>query len=764
MVNINYVLRQIQNGNLSVLKDSTELINNKALFLLDSKTHSEKDIMEMGMIIRISNILYNNSDIDILPLEDGVYDLLLELYKTYNPAYQVGAEPVIFTESTHIMNEKKISINPIQRIDADKVDDFLFYNNIITGPDLNRKDLLKRPIVRSYNDNISRRVVNIKHQYPELVGTLDKCKFVLNSVAVQSGVFNDTNVKIFERDFIASHILNGYYSNTDIIRGILELKYDGISVESTVSNRVLSARTRGDANEDIAADITPILQDYPFVHAKNVQDHEAFGMKFEAIMTYNNLVKYNQIRNKDYKNCRTAISSIFSSSDGYKYRDLITLVPLATSLDLDRIVEVEFMNKYYRSNEILRYTIIEGNYNQIIYQVKRFKEEAEFMRQYMPFMYDGIVFSYLDKDLRKRLGRVNAVNKYSIAIKFNPLSKLTTFRGYTYTVGQDGSITPMIHYDPVEFYGTIHTKSSGHSYHRFKNLGLRIGDVLSVVYVNDVMPYVYKDDNSNNASNPNPIVPFIEYCPSCNTKLVPSASGKTMICPNVECPERNINRMISMMQKLNLKDFSEAYLTQIAKKNLYELLNITYDELIQKGLGELTSRKFIDRMNELKTKSIYDYKIIGSLGFTNIGVRKWKLILNKFTLSELLGMESEQLQYSLMNIKGVGPVTAEIIAKEFEFFRNDLLTINTMNNIIITKGLKTGKVIRFSGVRDKQLIEQLSDMGHDITEGSVTLKTDILLIPNETYTSPKTKKASENENTSIVVIDDFIKNMDKYLK
>ena len=38
----------------------------------------------------------------------------------------------------------------------------------------------------------------------------------------------------------------------------------------------------------------------------------------------------------------------------------------------------------------------------------------------------------------------------------------------------------MIHYNPVEFYGTIHTKSSGHSYERFNNLGLRLGDIITV--------------------------------------------------------------------------------------------------------------------------------------------------------------------------------------------------------------------------------------------------------------------------------------------
>ena len=46
-----------------------------------------------------------------------------------------------------------------------------------------------------------------------------------------------------------------------------------------------------------------------------------------------------------------------------------------------------------------------------------------------------------------------------------------------------GSITPMIHYDSVEFYGTIHPKSTGHSYKRFKELNLAVGDIICAEYV-----------------------------------------------------------------------------------------------------------------------------------------------------------------------------------------------------------------------------------------------------------------------------------------
>ena len=89
--------------------------------------------------------------------------------------------------------------------------------------------------------------------------------------------------------------------------------------------------------------------------------------------------------------------------------------------------------KYQR----LVYGVCPKNYIEDLFLIKTFASEAEYYRQWIPFMYDGIVVSYLDNNIRQKLGRENFINKYSIAVKFNPMKKQTIFRGYSYTVGQD---------------------------------------------------------------------------------------------------------------------------------------------------------------------------------------------------------------------------------------------------------------------------------------------------------------------------------------
>ncbi len=754
------ILFKLQQCDISVInRDTTLLINNKAMEILNTKDVTPEQIYDMENIIWISNILYNNTDNDNLPLEDGVYDLLLELYKKYNPNYQIGAEPIKFDSTNDISTNKQL-ISAIELIDKEKMNDFLFVNDLSKEPRPNMNDFLI-PCITFENDYISKRVVDTKHMYPELVGSLDKCKFVLNSQADERGVLDDPKVRVFERDFFQKHINSGVLDPNRVFSMILELKYDGLSVEGEVSNIVHTARTRGDANADIGADITPILNGYSFKHAKDIPSDERFGMKFEAIMTYDNLWKYNLKRGKTYKNCRTAISGLFSSSDAADYREFITLVPLATSLHLDRLTEVEFMNKYYHSGEYLRYSIITGKYVEILFQIKRFVEEADYMRSMMPFMYDGVVVSYIDEDLINKLGRSNSINQYSTAIKFNPMVKQSIFRGYEFTVGQDGSITPMIYYDPVEFYGTIHNHSTGHSYERFKNLSLREGDIIDIEYTNEVMPYVSKPDNSFNANNTNQVIEFISTCPSCGRVLQISKTGKTVFCENIECPERNIKRMVGMLQKLNLKDFSEATLSSIAKFSLSELLDLEKTDVA--FIGDLNSDKFIERMNDLRTTPIYDYKLIGAIGFTGVAIEKWKLILSVYTLSDILNMTYEELKNSLIQIKGIGPMTADTLIEELDFHRKDVECINKMSNVISTKGMESvGKKIRFTGFRSEELVNQLVAMGHDANgNAGVTKSTDILLIPYNGYQSSKINNIGES--TLVISLGDFLSDIDRYL-
>ena len=99
-----------------------------------------------------------------------------------------------------------------------------------------------------------------------------------------------------------------------------------------------------------------------------------------------------------------------------------------------------------------------------------------------------------------------------------------------------------------------------------------------------------------------------------------------------------------------------------------------------------------------------------------------------------------------------------------EFFKEDIeYILFKMTNIVSSMGRKDGKSIRCTGFRNRELMEQLRSQGYDADDnGSVTKSTDILLVPYEDFSSSKTRKAGPN--TIIVPVQEFVENIDKYLK
>ena len=762
------IYNDLLHGSLRSLITSNYVAINKAtLEFIANQNPSADQLRSAELILLISNIIYNNSTRRPF-LDDSTYDILLESYRNRTGTYPVGAPPVTFREIDYGNTVSDDELKPFYRKIIPDTDSTLFYEDI-QRQDITPNQIL-RPIYR-FNVDTSKIGRDTAHNYPELVGTLDKCKFVTNADARYYGVFDDPSVKVFERDFIQEHLERGIITPDEKFALVLELKYDGISVEADVTDHVISARTRGDTENDLAADLTPILNGYYFFNSLK----EPMGVKFEAIITHYNLAKLSRLKGKTYKNARNAVVGIVGALDGPQYRDLITLVPLACTTQegypfKDRVEEIEFMNRFFNAGINLKYAVVYGTYIENLYAVSKFVKEAEYLRPTMPFMYDGVVVSYLDRDKIAKLGRKNSVNKWSIAIKFPALKAETVFTGYDYTVGQNGTITPMINYLPVEFFGTIHTKSSGHSFSRFNDLQLRKGDIVQVEYRNDVMPYVTKSDCYANTQNRNPLEEFPKTCPSCGSPLVYSDSGKTVVCPNIKCPERNLMRMTSFLDKLNIKDFSSETLRRL---EIY-----SFKDLVSKGsdisytaplIGEVNSKKLYNVLaDKIFNGKYFDYELMGSIGFTSIAKNKWKLILSKYTIQEILEMAScygvNIFVKNVSKIPGIGETIAITIYNELPVYMEDITAmISSVGNIMHDDG-STSMKIRFTGFRDFSLVQQVKSINPsiDIGEGSVTKDTNYLLIPGESYASTKVDKALKY-GVKIVPVNEFRSNIYKYL-
>lgn len=775
------IFEELCKGNSSILTlDNIKFISSTALYLYDKSRNKSKlnadEVDTLKNLIMICNLTYNRTDGLVLPVEDGVYDLLYEKYKSIDPNFQVGSAVVQFKSMAEreLASQGRTIIQPFAFIEkSDRNDDItLQFRDDLKSFDKNKynyKDIMYKNDEYVYNMNLSKRMHNTEHNHPELIGTLDKAKFVLDKDAIEKDVYDDPNVKILERDFFIEHIKAGIIRPDEEIELVLELKYDGISAIVDCTNIAISAITRGDMSSNLASDITPILYGYRFPQNDVLKDRTV-GVKFEAIMTKTNLDKFNRAKQTKYANCRTAIIGLFGASDANKYRDFITLVPLELDRkDVPEITnrheEIELLNRLYKSKgEPLRHVYIKGTYQTCLYLIKKFADEAKYARNYLDFAFDGIVVSYTDEKIRARLGRQNHINKYSMAVKFNPESKLTTFLGYTFEVGQTGNICPMIHYAPVEFFGACMNKTSGASLNRFNELSLKPGDIIEVSYNNDVMAYVNKFDCEQNRNNPNPLCEFPKLCPICGSPIVISDSGKSATCPNMNCDGRKLARMVNMLQKINIKGFADSTINQLQVYSFHELMNIKEEDIQQ--IGPTNAHNLVDALHKLRTMPIEDYKIMGALGFTGLSNKKWKLILADISLENLISLNPENIYDMICNIKGLGQSAAQTFIDEYKYYSADIdYIINHMNIINSSLISYNGKQIRFSGCRNSDLENKLRQLGHDADgSASVTKETDILIIPYDGYSSTKTQKALANSNCMIIPINEFTQNMNKYLK
>ena len=786
MLNLRDIYESLCMGMLNPAYDNREYINKRAIQLIEKEDLTKDEVNDLHTLIDIGNITYNNLDLDLLPIDDSVYDLMIEKYRKYTSdgSYPVGSKPVHFETNPSLLSSNEEEREPLM-IKMD--DNEIKYHSDMIYPEL-MNNISMRPVafepkhVLDVHDGESKKFRDTPHNHPTLVGTFDKCKYVLTSQAEERGDDKRPNVGIVERDFLYPLVEKGIINLTDEFTMIAELKYDGISVEADVSDHVISARSRGDTGEGVASDITPLLEGYNFDNGIS----EVIGMKFEAIIQYQSLFDINRIQNTNYKNCRTAMSGLTSNSFGRKFRDYITLVPIATDIigddgyPLDRLTELEFLNKYYSTGVPMNYTVLTGNYYAMLYQMKRYVEEAEFARHYSSFMYDGVVFEFYDKHIRHKLGRSNAIDKFKVAVKFEPLRKQTIFRHYTYTIGQNGVLTPMIHFDPVAFIGTIHDKASGHSFNRFRELDLHSGDIIDATYVNDVMVYITKPKNPHNEMNSKkPYTSADEFpkvCPCCGSELEISDSGKSIRCPNLNCYEREVKRMANCLDKLGITDFNEKTVRQLDMRYLHEYLEASPERF--KSLGPNDMYNLYNQIEALKINPINDYKVFGSLGFENMAVKTWRLIFTEITVEELFhyyqdfGGDLSNLRVQLNSIHGIGPVSIDTMINEFPYFIRDIQSIVENMDIIDTKKLsyQDHKQIRFTGCRDQQLTEQISKIVYDIDgDAGVTKQTDILLIPESGYTKFTKSGNGKYEKAlrygiKMVPINDFRADPQRYLQ
>ena len=109
------ILFDLRKGSLTLVNQNIDKLNTYAQMFFEygknEKMLTDGQLTDLALLIRICNILYNCTDMNPLPIEDGVYDIILEYYRRFDPNFQVGSEVITFcnTQNDIIKSEK---VNP----------------------------------------------------------------------------------------------------------------------------------------------------------------------------------------------------------------------------------------------------------------------------------------------------------------------------------------------------------------------------------------------------------------------------------------------------------------------------------------------------------------------------------------------------------------------------------------------------------------------------------------------------------------------------
>ena len=128
--------------------------------------------------------------------------------------------------------------------------------------------------------------------------------------------------------------------------------------------------------------------------------------------------------------------------------------------------------------------------------------------------------------------------------------------------------------------------------------------------------------------------------------------------------------------------------------------------------------------------------------------------MRNVSIRNIISLDGKELFNRLTSIPGIADKTASTIIVERDLFKNDMMTIMDMHNIIKTFGSKKDNrtQVRFTGFRDPDLSAAFEEIGFDADmTKSITKTTAILLVPYEGFTSSKTTKI-KNINPDAVIM------------
>lgn len=510
---------------------------------------------------------------------------------------------------------------------------------------------------------------------------------------------------------------------------IVQPKYDGIS--AVLEDGILATRGDGYNGEDISDKLCLVELEK--------KDYKGSPLGFNArgeIVIRNDDFKsiYTKIIKKDgkpYKNQRNAVAGIVGLKDISEIKmqgAKLTLIDYETygeTVSFAQLKDLSLWNKIIEKFSIL------------------------------PYPSDGLVIKLYDREYSESLGFTAHHPRGQIAFKFSGLRAVSLIKDIQWSFGKK-CLTPLALIEPVEISGITIKKLTLHNYKFLKDNDIQIGDKIVVERAGDVIPHIVSSEPGENRKKPD-----IEYCPACSAKL--AIEGPELICPNTECPEIEIQRLLAAVRNIGIERLGESTLRKMREKlgvrHLSDVFSLSIDDILKiDGFKEKSSTNLYSEIQSAKETT--DFSLLASLNIPGIGKNIAKDILSKYSLDELRKMNESELE----NIFGIGPERARAIYRCLKEESDTIDELIQALKIKHTKGSSVDdqKTVCFTGKMPmpRSYYEKLAEKHSFVPVDSVTDKLSCLVAADPNENSSKLQKARKY-SVKIYSLEEWLKDLNK---
>ena len=390
---------------------------------------------------------------------------------------------------------------------------------------------------------------------------------------------------------------------------------------------------------------------------------------------------------------------------------------------------------------------------------------------------DGLVVTINDIQEGEKRGSTAHHPNHSMAFKFYQESNETVLRDIEWNVGKSGIVAPTAIFDSIIIDGAEVGRATLHNISYIKNLELGIGDTITVIKANQIIPRVV-----DNLTRSNTYVPPTT-CPCCGKELEQRENEDgdiTLYCNNPDCPAKNLAKFTQFVSKagMNIDGLSTAKIEALVDAgyvhcftDFYHLDKYEIEICEMEGFGKKSYDKLISAIYKSSICKLENYLV--ALSIPGIGKSAAKTIHKHFNGEFSSFLDAFRDGFDFSQLKDFGTKTndnlynwyynqynrgiEDCLSSELTFVvdynsaeKNENVKGNesgeeTVTNATINTEFFEGKTFVFTGALSKprSFYENIVETNGGKCSGSVSKKTNWVVTDNPNSGSSKAKKAKE---------------------